>query len=79
MLNKNHLFLTTFVQPTEREEMKPPKFVERIQNYVAREGEPVTLTCHAVGTPTPMMSWQKDNRTVVPNREYRYDIYMPIL
>jgi len=55
----------------EREQMQPPKFVERMQNYTIVEGQSVTLTARAVGTPTPMMSWQKNNRMLTPSKDYK--------
>lgn len=51
--------------------MQPPKFVERMQNYTITEGQSVTLTARAVGTPTPMMSWQKNNKMLTPNKDYK--------
>ena len=53
--------------------MAPPKFVERMKNYTIVEGQPVTLTCHAEGVPAPMMSWQKNNKMIVPNQDYKID------
>ena len=57
---------------TEREQMQPPKFVERMQNYTITESQSVTLTARAVGTPTPMMSWQKNNKMLTPNKDYKF-------
>ena len=56
---------------SEREQIQPPKFVERMQNYTIKEGQSVTLTARAVGTPTPMMSWQKNNKMLTPNKDYK--------
>ena len=56
---------------TEREQLQPPKFVERMQNYTIKEGQSVTLTARAVGTPTPMISWQKNNKMLTPNKDYK--------
>ena len=55
----------------ERDQMQPPRFVERMKNYTIVEGQSVSLTCHAEGVPTPMMSWQKDNKMITPNRDYK--------
>ena len=55
----------------ERAQMQPPRFVERMKNYTIVEGQSVSLTCHAEGVPTPMMSWQKDNKMITPNRDYK--------
>ena len=44
----------------EREQVVAPKFVERFQQGQVKEGETVVLQCRAVGTPTPVLSWQKD-------------------
>jgi hypothetical protein len=60
-----------FVYFTEKEQMQPPRFVERIQNFNIREGQPVTLRCQVIGIPQPMISWQKDGRMLVPNKPYR--------
>ena len=51
--------------------MQPPRFVERMKNYTIVEGQSVALTCHAEGVPTPMMSWQKDNKMITPNQDYK--------
>eukprot|EP00106_Octopus_bimaculoides_P016754 XP_014784196.1 PREDICTED: titin-like isoform X3 [Octopus bimaculoides] len=53
----------------ERQEIHPPHFVERLQNYNAKENQTVTLTCTAVGCPLPMMSWQKDAR-MLSSKDY---------
>ena len=44
----------------EKEQTVSPKFVERFQATEAKEGEPVSLYCRAVGTPIPRITWQKD-------------------
>lgn len=44
--------------------MVAPKFVERFQQTSVAEGETVVLQCRAVGTPTPLLSWQKDGVTI---------------
>ncbi|XP_022243271.1 titin-like [Limulus polyphemus] len=44
----------------EKEQVVPPKFVERFQSIHVKEGESVTLHCRAVGTPVPRITWQKD-------------------
>lgn len=48
----------------EVQQMVAPKFVERFQQCTVSEGETVVLQCRAVGTPTPVLSWQKDGGTV---------------
>lgn len=53
--------------------MQPPRFVERIQNFNIREGQPVALRCQVIGIPQPMISWQKDGKMLVPNKPYRIE------
>jgi hypothetical protein len=53
--------------------MAPPKFVERMKNYTIVEGQSVALSCHAEGVPVPMMSWQKNNKMIVPGQDYRVE------
>ncbi|KAG7174091.1 Titin-like 19 [Homarus americanus] len=48
----------------EMQQMVAPKFVERFQQCSVSEGETVVLQCRAVGTPMPVLSWQKDGVTV---------------
>ncbi|XP_074662091.1 titin-like isoform X2 [Tubulanus polymorphus] len=55
----------------EREKVMPPRFIDRIQNATVPEGQPVSFHCQAVGTPIPMMSWQKEGRTIIPEMGYR--------
>ncbi|XP_060064415.1 titin-like, partial [Ylistrum balloti] len=58
----------------EKEMLQPPKFQNRIPNITAKAGEPITLTCDVTGTPTPMISWQKDGKMLIPSSPYRIDI-----
>lgn len=44
----------------EKEQIVAPKFVQRFTTVNVREGEPVTLSARAVGTPIPRITWQKD-------------------
>ncbi|KAK3083136.1 hypothetical protein FSP39_014900 [Pinctada imbricata] len=62
---------TVHVSVLEKEQMQPPKFVERMHNLTVKEGQPVTLTCAVSGIPMPMISWQKDGKMLVPNKPYR--------
>lgn len=64
-----HILHTVFV--LEREQMQPPRFIERMKNYTVVEGQSVSLTCHAEGIPTPMISWQKNNKMLTANKDYR--------
>ncbi|KAK3888336.1 hypothetical protein Pcinc_007597 [Petrolisthes cinctipes] len=48
----------------EAQQMVSPKFVERYQQTSVSEGETVVLQCRAVGTPMPVLSWQKDGVTI---------------
>lgn len=43
----------------EKEQVIAPKFVERFTTTSVKEGEPVVFTARAVGTPTPLITWQK--------------------
>lgn len=43
----------------EKELVVAPKFVERFTTVTVKEGESVTLSARAVGTPTPRITWQK--------------------
>ena len=52
----------------EREQVVAPKFVERFQQCQVREGETVQLNARAVGTPIPVMSWQKDGVSILPSQ-----------
>ncbi|ESO99781.1 hypothetical protein LOTGIDRAFT_141654 [Lottia gigantea] len=62
---------TITLNVTPKEEKQPPRFIERVQNFTVKEGNPVTLSCHAVGMPTPLMSWQKDGHHVTPTHDMR--------
>uniref|UniRef100_A0A146M532 Titin n=2 Tax=Lygus hesperus TaxID=30085 RepID=A0A146M532_LYGHE len=44
----------------EKELVVAPKFVQRFGAASIKEGEPVSLTARAVGTPIPNITWQKD-------------------
>ena len=55
----------------EKEQMQPPKFVERMQNFTVNEGQPVTLTCQVTGVPVPMISWQKDGKMLTNAGPYQ--------
>lgn len=57
----------------EKEQMQPPKFVERMQNFTVNEGQPMTLTCQLTGVPVPMISWQKDGKMLTPSSPYQYE------
>jgi len=43
----------------EKELVVAPKFVERFSTVTVKEGEPVSLSARAVGTPIPRITWQK--------------------
>lgn len=58
----------------EREQVVPPKFVERFQQGQVSEGETVQLHARAVGTPTPTMSWQKGGVNITPSNNVRVSI-----
>ena len=46
----------------EKEQVMAPKFVERFQTVRVQPGEAVSLSCRAVGAPTPRITWQKDGQ-----------------
>lgn len=43
----------------EKELVVAPKFVQRFTPLNVNEGEPITLSVRAVGTPIPRITWQK--------------------
>jgi len=43
----------------EKELVVAPKFVQRFTPLNINEGETVTLSVRAVGTPVPRITWQK--------------------
>lgn len=50
-----------------------PSFIDRVVNETVRENEAVTLTCKVSGCPTPHVSWQRDQKHIMPNAGgYRY-------
>ncbi|XP_054275488.1 titin isoform X3 [Macrosteles quadrilineatus] len=51
----------------EKEQVVAPKFVERFSTVTVKEGEPVSLSVRAVGTPIPRISWQKDGIAIMPS------------
>lgn len=74
MLNYRWFFLTYWslnYEFSEKEQMQPPKFVERMQNFTVNEGQPVTLTCQVTGVPVPMISWQKDGKMLTNAGPYQ--------
>jgi len=48
----------------EKEQVVAPQFVQRFTTVTVKEGEPVTLTARAVGTPIPRITWQKDGAQI---------------
>ena len=61
---KFHIPLQVNLNVLEREQVIAPKFVERFQTVHVRPGEPVSLSCRAVGAPTPRITWQKDGAPI---------------
>ncbi|XP_075588793.1 LOW QUALITY PROTEIN: titin-like [Dermatophagoides farinae] len=51
----------------EKEPTVSPKFVERFQNTTIKAGESIVFHCRAVGTPSPILTWQKDGIQIDPN------------
>ncbi|OTF69930.1 hypothetical protein BLA29_006867, partial [Euroglyphus maynei] len=51
----------------EKEPTVSPKFVERFQNTTIKSGESIVFHCRAVGTPSPILTWQKDGIQIDPN------------
>ncbi|XP_043190339.1 titin-like isoform X4 [Amphibalanus amphitrite] len=51
----------------EKEQVIAPKFVERFQTVRVQPGEAVSLSCRAVGAPTPRITWQKDGQPLQPS------------
>ncbi|CAG0890532.1 unnamed protein product [Cyprideis torosa] len=58
------------VTVVEKELLISPKFVERFSAQTVKEGESLVLTCRAIGTPTPRLSWQKDGVLIQPSPHY---------
>ncbi|XP_034137006.1 titin-like isoform X2 [Drosophila guanche] len=44
----------------EKEQVVAPQFVQRFSTMTVREGEPITMSANAIGTPLPRITWQKD-------------------
>ncbi|KMY97015.1 uncharacterized protein Dsimw501_GD13415, isoform H [Drosophila simulans] len=44
----------------EKEQVVAPQFVQRFSTMTVREGEPITMSANAIGTPQPRITWQKD-------------------
>lgn len=44
----------------EKEQIVAPQFVQRFSTMTVREGEPITMSANAIGTPVPRITWQKD-------------------
>uniref|UniRef100_A0A1I8N5F2 Ig-like domain-containing protein n=2 Tax=Musca domestica TaxID=7370 RepID=A0A1I8N5F2_MUSDO len=44
----------------EMEQVVAPQFVQRFSTMTVREGEPITMSANAIGTPMPRITWQKD-------------------
>uniref|UniRef100_A0A0K8UMS0 Regulatory protein zeste n=1 Tax=Bactrocera latifrons TaxID=174628 RepID=A0A0K8UMS0_BACLA len=44
----------------EKEQVVAPQFVQRFSTMTVREGEPITMSANAIGTPVPRITWQKD-------------------
>ncbi|XP_024080936.1 titin isoform X2 [Cimex lectularius] len=53
----------------EKELVVSPKFVQRFSAVSVKEGEPVSLTARAVGTPVPNITWQKDGVPIISNND----------
>ncbi|XP_041477901.1 uncharacterized protein LOC121425834 isoform X6 [Lytechinus variegatus] len=50
-----------------KRQLVAPSFIDRIENATVRENEAVTLTCKVTGCPTPHVSWQRDQKHIMPN------------
>lgn len=44
----------------EKEQVVAPQFVQRFSTMTVREGEPISMSANAIGTPEPRITWQKD-------------------
>lgn len=48
----------------EKEQVVAPQFVQRFSTMTVREGEPITMSANAIGTPMPRITWQKDGQQI---------------
>lgn len=79
MLDIVHIFVILQVilfpisQNAAKRQLVAPSFIDRVVNETVRENEAVTLTCKVSGCPTPHVSWQRDQKHIMPNAGgYRY-------
>lgn len=49
----------------------PPYFIEVLYDIIVIEGQDTQLDACAEGSPEPVVSWQKENRPLTPNKEYK--------
>ena len=47
-----------------REPVVAPQFDKALTNVEARAGQPVMMECSFIGTPTPSVTWYKDNKSL---------------
>lgn len=53
----------------EREQVVAPQFVQRFSTMTVREGEPITMSANAIGTPIPRITWQKDGVQITSTQD----------
>lgn len=53
----------------KEEELVAPKFVTRIDDIKAQEGEEVKFIVKVTGTPTPEVTWHHDNEVIKEDSE----------
>lgn len=61
------LFLFSETKP----KTQPPLFTRKLENTIVEESETTVLECHVIGTPTPSVSWYKNELNIdhVPDYE----------
>ena len=57
----------------DKDAFKAPIFIEHLANLIIPEGKDAILNCTCSGIPIPSVTWQKDNKTLTPDKEYRID------
>ncbi|CAM9413108.1 unnamed protein product [Lampetra planeri] len=49
----------------------PPRFTEELEECIVREGDSITLRCHVIGTPRPVITWYKDGWPLEVDNEHK--------
>jgi hypothetical protein len=54
--------------------LEAPTMVAEEDSVLAREGDTVQLKCSAIGYPTPVIRWSRNEEEIVPNSKYEVSI-----